>query len=83
MEGAKKNRHMTGGKSMLAWIDCVLHFSQTDKLYLSTFAAEVSMLNFNKASRPAAKASPPALSAAPGSAAGPPRRRQARPTGAR
>ncbi|MCL7652648.1 hypothetical protein M8371_25190, partial [Klebsiella pneumoniae] len=46
----KKNRHMTGGKSMLAWIDCVLHFSQTDKLYLSTFAAEVSMLNFNKAS---------------------------------
>ncbi|MFO4560498.1 hypothetical protein, partial [Klebsiella pneumoniae] len=41
---------MTGGKSMLAWIDCVLHFSQTDKLYLSTFAAEVSMLNFNKAS---------------------------------
>ncbi|HGK4351605.1 TPA: hypothetical protein ACJ2QS_000110 [Klebsiella pneumoniae] len=44
------NRHMTGGKSMLAWIDCVLHFSQTDKLYLSTFAAEVSMLNFNKAS---------------------------------
>ncbi|STV79619.1 Uncharacterised protein [Klebsiella pneumoniae] len=50
VEGAKKNRHMTGGKSMLAWIDCVLHFSQTDKLYLSTFAAEVSMLNLNKAS---------------------------------
>jgi hypothetical protein len=50
VEGAKKNRHMTGGKSMLAWIDCVLHFSQTDKIYLSTFAAEVSMLNFNKAS---------------------------------
>ncbi|EPK1043987.1 hypothetical protein OPU45_005889, partial [Klebsiella pneumoniae] len=49
-KGQKKNRHMTGGKSMLAWIDCVLHFSQTDKLYLSTFAAEVSMLNFNKAS---------------------------------
>ncbi|EQA9592480.1 hypothetical protein BGP86_18575 [Klebsiella pneumoniae] len=46
----QKKRHMTGGKSMLAWIDCVLHFSQTDKLYLSTFAAEVSMLNFNKAS---------------------------------
>ncbi|HBY6638037.1 TPA: hypothetical protein MI481_28655 [Klebsiella pneumoniae] len=50
-KGQKKNRHMTGGKSMLAWIDCVLHFSQTDKLYLSTFAAEVSMLNFNKASK--------------------------------
>ncbi|MBQ0173184.1 hypothetical protein [Klebsiella pneumoniae] len=49
-KGKKKNRHMSGGKSMLAWIDCVLHFSQTDKLYLSTFAAEVSMLNFNKAS---------------------------------
>ncbi|OKB40328.1 hypothetical protein A9F10_09655 [Klebsiella pneumoniae] len=49
-KGQKKNRHMTGGKSMLAWIDCVLHFSQTDKLYLSTFAAEVSMLNLNKAS---------------------------------
>jgi hypothetical protein len=46
----QKNRHMTGGKSMLAWIDCVLHFSQTDNLDLSTFDAEVSMLNFNKAS---------------------------------
>ncbi len=48
-KGQKKTA-ICGGKSMLAWIDCVLHFSQTDKLYLSTFAAEVSMLNFNKAS---------------------------------
>jgi hypothetical protein len=48
--GRQKNRHMTGGKSMLAWIDCVLHFSQTDNPDLSTFDAEVSMVNLNKAS---------------------------------
>ncbi|HHZ7660979.1 TPA: hypothetical protein ACXP7K_005255, partial [Klebsiella quasipneumoniae subsp. quasipneumoniae] len=47
---AKKNRHVTGGKSMLAWIDCILHFSQAEDPDLSTFDPEVSMVNLNKSS---------------------------------
>ncbi|PXL53139.1 hypothetical protein DMS35_17940 [Klebsiella variicola] len=73
---------MTGGKSMLAWIDCVLHFSQTDNPDLSTFDDEVNRVNLNKASTACAIVFPPALSVARGSAADPPRRRRARPTGA-
>ncbi|PAX11861.1 hypothetical protein CR533_18345 [Klebsiella pneumoniae] len=46
----KKNRHVTGGKSMLAWIDCILHFSQAEDPDLSTFDPEVSMVNLNKSS---------------------------------
>ncbi|GKO62287.1 hypothetical protein NUBL21977_15030 [Klebsiella quasipneumoniae] len=47
---AKKYRHVTGGKSMLAWIDCFLHFSQAEDPDLSTFDPEVSMVNLNKSS---------------------------------
>ncbi|OVX18808.1 hypothetical protein B6I87_02030 [Klebsiella quasipneumoniae] len=47
---AKKNRHVTGGKSMLAWIDCILHFSQAEDPDLSTFDPKVSMVNLNKSS---------------------------------
>jgi hypothetical protein len=49
-EEGKKNRHVTGGKSMLAWIDCILHFWQAEDPDLSTFDPEVSMVNLNKSS---------------------------------
>ncbi len=82
-KGQKKPPYDSARKSTSCWIDSVLHFSQTDKLYLYVCCREVSMLaQLHQASTTSNKASPPALSAAPGSAAGPPRRRQARPTGA-